>query len=289
MPSDWTGPPVVSYVQIAPLLAAHEAGETSGRASPDLGRSAVEVALTADGVVFPDGACLAWEDARRIIEDRNRCYEVTDVGSGTARPVQTYSEETGWVRALMPTSAAPTMLVSGVPMHRIKGTDPMRDTEAKIRTLAPIFGWVLDTCTGLGYTAIAAARTAERVLSIELDPTGLEIARRNPWSLPLFTSPNIELMTGDAAELIGGLADASFSRVIHDPPMVSLGGDLYATAFYRELHRVLRPNGRLFHYIGDPESPSGKRTTAGVIRRLGEAGFSRVVRQSTAFGVTAQR
>jgi predicted methyltransferase len=45
----------------------------------------------------------------------------------------------------------------------------------------------------------------------------------------------------------------------------------------------------LFHYVGDPESRSGSRITRGVMRRLQEAGFKRVVRQPRAFGVVAYK
>jgi predicted methyltransferase len=184
---------------------------------------------------------------------------------------------------------APTMLVAGLPMHRIKETDPYADTLTKVRTIQPIVGRVLDTATGLGYTAIEAAKTAEEVVSIELDPAGIEIARLNPWSQPLFQRPNIRMLVGDAVDLVPTFEDAAFSRILHDPPMIIIAGDLYSATFYRELYRVLRRGGRLFHYVGDPDSPSGSRTTGGVIRRLQEVGFSRVVRRSEAFGVVAYK
>jgi predicted methyltransferase len=280
-----TLPEVVSWVQIEPLLRAHHAGHTSATTSPDLGLSEVSVTLTAEGIVFPSGACLDWRQAERIAADRNKCFTVEE--NGTTSEIAVFSETTGWRRSLMPTSGAPTMLVSGIPMHRIKDTDPYRDTLAKIKTVAPLVGRVLDTATGLGYTAIEAAKTAEEVVTIELDPAGLEVARLNPWSRGLFGRPNIRQLVGDASELVPTLSDGAFSRILHDPPMLSLAGELYSTEFYRQLRRVLRRGGRLFHYIGDPESPSGKRTTAGVIRRLGEAGFGRVVRHPEAFGVVA--
>jgi len=50
---------------------------------------------------------------------------------------------------------------------------------------------------------------------------------------------------------------------------------------------VLRRGGRLFHYVGNPESKSGHNITRGVMRRLQEAGFSRVTRRPRAFGVVA--
>jgi predicted methyltransferase len=277
---------VVSHFQVAPLLQARAAGQVSATTSPDLGLTSVAVALAPEGIRFPGGETLRWEDAERIARSETRCFLVA---GGAAREIQVFSERTNWLRSLMPTTGAPTMLVSGIAMHRIKGTDPSRDTLAKIAALAPIAGRVLDTATGLGYTAIEAAKTAEEVVTIELDPAALEVARLNPWSRALFENPRIQQIVGDASEEVQAFPDATFARILHDPPTFSLAGDLYSAAFYRQLHRVLSRGGRLFHYIGDPESASGGRLTGGVIRRLREAGFGRVVRRPQAFGVVAYK
>jgi predicted methyltransferase len=276
---------VVSWVQLEPLLRARQSRAASATTSPDLGLTAVEVRLTAEGVVYPDGTRLAWARAERIAGERNKCFTVA--ADGAVAEIAAFSEVTGWRRSLMPTTGAPTMLVSGIAMHRIKETDPWRDTLAKVRAIAPILGHVLDTATGLGYTAVVAARTAQEVVTIELDPAAIEVARHNPWSRDLFACPNIRQKVGDSFELVPGFAEGVFDRILHDPPTMSLAGDLYSEEFYRQLRRVLRRGGRLFHYIGDPASPSGKRTTTGVIRRLHEAGFARVVRHPEAFGVVA--
>lgn len=274
---------VLSRYQAAPLLALRGRTE-SAETSPDLGITTVAVRLTADGIVFPGGEAIGWDNLTRIAASENGCFQVApdDIDD-----IRVFSETTGWVRSLMPTAGAPTMLVSGIPMHRIKGIDPLADTARKIAAVAPVTGVVLDTATGLGYTAIAAARTAERVVTIELDPAAIEIARQNPWSRELFENPRIEQMIGDAFELIRDLPDREFSRIIHDPPAMSLGGDLYSRELYRQLRRVIRPNGRVFHYIGDPDSASGRNITRGVVQRLGEAGFRRIVRRPEAFGVVA--
>jgi predicted methyltransferase len=79
----------------------------------------------------------------------------------------------------------------------------------------------------------------------------------------------------------------SFTAVLHDPPAVNLAGELYAESFYAEALRVLGRGGRFFHYIGDPNSASGARTTKGVVKRLQSAGFARVVPKPEAFGVLA--
>jgi hypothetical protein len=181
------------------------------------------------------------------------------------------------------------MLISGIPMHRIKGTDPYRDTLQKIKTIAPVTGHVLDTATGLGYTAIEAAKTADHVVTIELDPVALEIAQLNPWSQALFENPRITQLVGDSFEEIQDFESGTFARIIHDPPAFSLAGDLYSGEFYRQLFRVLRSGGRLFHYVGDLESKSGRIVSKGAVRRLQEAGFSRVVRRPEAFGLVAYK
>jgi len=129
----------------------------------------------------------------------------------------------------------------------------------------------------LGYTAIEAARTAEHVITIELDPTAQEMARYNPWSRSLFDNPKIIQIIGDAFEVVPSFEDGVFSCILHDPPMLSLAGELYSGEFYRDCWRVLQRGGKLFHYIGDPDSKSGARTTRGVVRRLQEAGFTRVI------------
>lgn len=244
------------------------------------------VRLEKEGLIFPDLTQVYWEDVERVASSENTCFWIEDEA---IHPIQVFSEVTGWMRTLYPTEGAPTMLVSGIPMHRIKGVDPHEDTRNKIKAAAPVVGRVLDTATGLGYTAIEAAKTAESIITIELDPAALEIARLNPWSQDLFDNPKIEQIVGDACDAIEGFEDASFARIIHDPPAFSLGGDMYSRDFYEELYRVLTRKGYMFHYIGDPESKSGRNITAGVIRRLQEAGFANVIRKPRAFGVVAYK
>ncbi len=277
---------VLSHYQAAPLLQARQEGRRTAITSLDLGISTAEVAIELDFVAFPNGDTLDWECIREIQRSPLKCFAVE---ASSIREIKVFSTQTNWMRTLMPTGGAPTTLVSGTLMHRIKDTDPYRDTLSKIRAIAPVHGRVLDTATGLGYTAIAAAKTAAQVVTIELDPAALEIARQNPWSRGLFDNPKIVQIIGDTYDVVRTLDAGAFDRIIHDPPAFSLAGDLYSAAFYRELYRVLAPGGRLFHYIGDINSKSGARVTPGIIRRLQEAGFNRVVRHPEAFGVTAVR
>ncbi len=286
MGSASTAEPIVSHYQAAPLLRARERGDRHAQTSLDLARTTVTVGLFDEGVALGDGTIVEWEVVRSIAESENGCFRVVD---GRAEPVKAFSTETQRVYSLMPTPRAPTLLVSGFYMHRIKGTDPVADTEAKVAAVAPVRGQVLDTTTGLGYTAIAAAATADRVVTVELDPAVLEMCRANPWSQPLFGHPRIEQRIGDSTEIVEEFVSASFDRVIHDPPTMSLAGDLYSSAFYRALCRVLKPGGRLFHYVGNAESASGSRVGRGVLKRLRDAGFRRVEEWPAAFGYVATR
>lgn len=279
-----SGSVVLSHYQAAAWLAAR--GQVAVlRTSLDLGRTEAEVRLGAEGVELPTGERLDWAAVARVAEDLSGCYRLE--GKDLVR-IQAFSSRTGRAYSLYPTPTAPTLLISGIPMHRIKGTDPWQDTLSKVRVANPR-GWVLDTCMGLGYTAIVAARTAERVLTIELDPAVVALARQNPWSQPLFTDPRIQVLIGDGAELLPALASGVFSCVIHDPPTFALAGELYTLEFYREVMRVLRPRGRMFHYIGDPESKSGRAVTARVRERLRQAGFQRLTPAPRAFGLLAEK
>ncbi|HEY6284136.1 MAG TPA: spermine synthase [Ktedonobacteraceae bacterium] len=280
----FTQPIILSYVQAESLLKAKQQGITSVQISPDLGLSTVIVTLTSEGIAFLNGEDLDWHSIEKISKSEVNCFILED---NAVRPIQVFSEYTNRVCSLMPTKGAPSMLIAGFVMHRIKDIDPMQDTLRKIAAISPIVGRVLDTATGLGYTAIEAAKTADEVVTIELDPGSQEIARLNPWSQTLFHSPKIHQIMGDTYEVVQTFEDGSFARIIHDPPTFSLAGELYSGAFYQQLFRVLKRGGRLYHYIGDPNSRASGGVTKGALKRLQEAGFARVVRKQDAYGVVA--
>lgn len=277
-------PVVISHIQARSLLNARLAGNETTLISLDLGLTMTQVQIDVAGVVLMDGQIVGWETIDTISEDNLTCFVIEE---SKAHKIQSFSAHSNRVCSLMPTSTVPTLLIAGFPMHRFKGIDPRQDTIRKVRTVAPVRGAILDTSTGLGYTAIEASRTASHVVTIEVDPTVLEIARLNPWSQTLFEHPAIEQIIGNSYDEITAMPDATFSRIIHDPPTFQLAGELYSAIFYRQLRRVLRENGRLFHYIGDLESKSGRSVGKGVVRRLKEAGFERIIRKPAAFGVVA--
>jgi uncharacterized protein len=278
-------PVILSHFQTQ-RLPRHREAPASITLSPDLGLTAIEATIGPEGLFLPDGEHLDWDAIDEITGSENGCFAIKN---GRAEKIRAFSATTNRVCSLMPTAGAPTMLVAGFTMHRIKDCDPYQDGLAKVRAIAPIRGIVLDTATGLGYTAIEAARTAVHVHTIELDPGAQEIARQNPWSQPLFEHPAITLHLGDSDEVVETFPDGMFDRIIHDPPPVSLAGHLYGAEFYRKLNRILKTKGRLFHYIGNPGSRSMMNTARGVSDRLRAAGFSRVRPWPQAFGVVAEK
>jgi predicted methyltransferase len=279
---------VISHHQAYALVGAHRKGLTTAKTSPDLTLTMIEATLDDTGVFYPDpwNVRLTWEQLEPIAKDETHCFKLED---GELVKIHTFSDVTNRAISLYPTAAAPTMVLAGFPMHRIKDTDPYRDTLAKIKAASPVTGLVLDTATGLGYTATQAAKTAQQVYTCEIDPSVLEICAQNPWSQDLFNNPKITQLQGDAFDLIEEMDAGIYSRVIHDPPTVQLAGHLYSGDFYAEVYRVLKSGGRLFHYIGDPKSGLGSSMTRGVVKRLIAAGFRSVRPAPNAYGVIADK
>ncbi|RMG35361.1 MAG: methyltransferase domain-containing protein [Methanobacteriota archaeon] len=173
-------------------------------------------------------------------------------------------------------SRPPTIEISGIKMHVTEDGDPLKDTHQKIRTLGRVMGWILDTCCGLGYTAIYLARLPriEKVITIEKDHTMLQLCRENPWSQELFSNSRIELLEGDTSELIKNFRDAQFGGILHDPPRYALAPELYEVDFYRQCYRVLKRKGHFYHYTGNPQKGRKRGLPERTIGRLKEAGFT---------------
>lgn len=275
---------ILSHYQAQEILTARTQRLSLVEVSLDLNLSQSALPILDDGCLLPDGTVVEWDALRRIADSENKCFALE--ADGSLSEIRVFSEDTNWVRSLYPTESAPTTLVAGLTMHRIVNTNPIADTMQKIKAARP-HGRVLDTATGLGYTAIEAAKIADHVTTIEIDPAALEIARYNPWSQALFDNPKINQVIGHVWDIAEDTPDGQYSCIIHDPPAFNLAGELYAGDFYRELYRILRSRGRLFHYIGDLNSQSNRSVVPGVIRRLQDAGFQRVKKVERAFGVLA--
>ncbi|MDD5111769.1 MAG: RsmD family RNA methyltransferase [Candidatus Altiarchaeota archaeon] len=267
----------------------HEKGLPDAEVSLDFGLTKSKVRFGGEGVLFPDGQRITLLTLGRMCGRETDCYYVEE---SQAYMIQCYTPESKKFLKLYATgpSTAPTVTVSGIRMHQTKDMNPMTDTYQKIAAVR-IRGTILDTCTGLGYTAICAkSKGAERVITIEREPLMLEIARLNPWSKRLFEDASIEQRMGDAGEIVKTLADESIDAIIHDPPRLSLAGGLYSGTFYHELWRTLKKGGGLFHYVGNPGATHRNKTiTTGVKKRLLAAGFAKVQEYSQAQGIRAMK
>ncbi|MGI6741497.1 MAG: class I SAM-dependent methyltransferase [Brevefilum sp.] len=273
---------IFSHYQTRALL---EEAASETMLSLDLGLTSSPVKRVANGWQTLNGQVLTFDHICTINENENGCFILN---GGEIKKVEVFSPITNRYYSLYPTEKAPTMLISGIPMHRIKDTTPDRDTIQKIKALGKPYGRILDTAMGLGYTAIQAAQTAQNVITIEFDPAVLTISRLNPWSRQLFSNQKITKLIGDSYDLVRGFADGSINAIIHDPPTFNLAGHLYSQSIYQDFYRVLRERGRLFHYVGDPNSRTGASTTRGVVSRLRNAGFI-VSPKPKAFGVLAEK
>ena len=183
----------------------------------------------------------------------------------------------------------PTLKISGVPMHRHIKITPLKDTELKIDAIKPR-GIVLDTCTGLGYTAIYSARIddVKKVFTIERDSNVIEIAKLNSYSAELFSNLKIEIINDDVFEKIKTFKDRMFDTIIHDPPTLALARELYSRSFSKELFRVLKNDGKLWHYAPEPGKMTGRNNLKETIMlNLKQAGFRKVFYDPKSMGVIA--
>jgi hypothetical protein len=258
-----TGPLLTASLH-GQLLAAARGGGESVACSVDLGWSTTSVAVDAGG--------WTWRGVRYPFMERCRERTVYHWTGAAFEPVARFGA--GLVK-LVPTDwGPPTFEIDGIKMLPTKDVSPLEDARAKAALVEPRGRTILDTCGGLGYVAAGCVELgAARVLSFERSPEVLWLRGLNPWSPP--PGGVIELVEGDVLERIGALPDAAFDAILHDPPRFGIAGELYSLAFYRELARVLRPGGLLFHYTGSPNRlTSGRDVPAEVMRRLARAGFT---------------
>ena len=265
-------------------LEAIANGLSCVRLSTDLNLSERDFPLSDQGLVLDEDNRISIDELKRIVKKTQRIYLCRD---GDVDPLE--DRNSGYYK-LVPTYGAPLLEISGVKMHISKGTDPFASASEMAQQAVRKGDKVLDCCSGLGYAAIAAHRLgASEVLSIELSREVMGLRAQNPWSNDL-GQEGIVQRQGSSFELIGTMPTNSFDSTIHDPPRFSLAEELYSEEFYRQIFRVLRRNGRLFHYTGNPYVvKKGSTFVDGVICRLKAAGFRHVEKVEHLMGVSAQK
>lgn len=151
---------------------------------------------------------------------------------------------------------------------------------------------VLDTCMGLGYTAIEASKQpgVGTVVTVESSEAVAALSKWNPLSEPLWDPEgNIIPLPGDVSKLIKDFESSMFSFVIHDPPRFSHAPELYSSGFYKELYRVCRKGARVFHYVGSVGKRKGRSIDKEVEKRLSAAGFRKIKHSKRLQGIFASK
>lgn len=266
------------------VLAALDRGEACIDISVDLNLSRGTFALGGDALILDAENRLSRTELRRIAGKEGRIF-LLEGGELAVLEVR----DDGYFK-LVPTEQAPLLEISGVKMHISKGINPFESAGQMAAQVVKKGDRVLDTCSGLGYAAAAALRLGAReVVSVERSATVMALRQKNPWSQGIF-AVGINLVHADVGAYIRELAAESFDAVIHDPPRFSLAGELYGEGFYREIYRVLKRRGALFHYTGNPHVVKrGSSFVDQAARRLRAAGFTKVVKVAELMGVTAYK
>lgn len=270
----------LSHFNLTPLISALAEGLDSVIISPDLNMSEIELFLDINSVDLA-GKVYTLDELRAISQ---RLKGILKIENGREDKLEFFSDR---YYKLRPTVSAPTLEIDGIQMHRTKNVDPWEDSRRKAAHAVRKGDTILDTCGGLGYTAIWAVKLgAKKVISMEVNPSVLKIRNMSPYA-KLLTDERIEAVNSSVLERIEFFPRNSFDSIIHDPPRFSLAGELYGNEFYRRMNRVLKLRGRLFHYTGDPFSKGrGRKFIAGVMARLKAAGF-KVVNKPEDLGVFA--
>jgi len=253
--------------------------------SLDLGISKQKISFNSDYVIFPNGSRIFNDDLKKILKKENNVFFIED------EKIFTIAISNNNYYKLVPTNGAPTLEINGIRMHQSKHLTPDIDTKNKIDVLNLSGGKVLDTCTGLGYTAIEAIkRNAEFVITIENDHIVYFIALKNPWSQKLFKTNSIHKILGDSYQIIDIFPNDFFDYIIHDPPRISIAGYLYSNKFYQKMYKKLKVEGRIFHYTGKPKSISHKvNLSKGIINRLKKIGFKEIIYHDEVMGITCNK
>lgn len=249
----------------------------------DLGKTTTKVSVTESEVLIGEQSIKKTMLAK--LKDET-CYLVTN---NNLQQIAFFSQESNKYYKLVPTTDWPTITLSSTPMHRHTHLSPKADTRTKIREIHPIRGKILDTCCGLGYTAILAAAQAKEVHTFEKDPYVLHVAGLNPYSQELFTHKNIVLHKNSVLDDISAFQENSFDRIIHDPPTFKYAPELYAIAFHQQLYRILKKDGILYHYCPAPQKTHGKLFYPRIIKQLKEAGFTHVEYHEKSSGIRTRK
>ena len=270
---------------VTKLLEATRKKEKSVSLSLDLNLSEKVWPLEADRLMLDTDTFIDMNKLESILSFKNKIFIFQN---NALTPIEIRSD--GYYK-LVPTTSAPTLEINGIKMHRSKDIDPLTDAKLKTQLVVRTNDQVLDTCGGLGYSALFALKAgARKVISTEKSRAVIKIRNLNPW-LKISEDKRLELIRTDITKEIDRFENGMFNSVIHDPPrFTSATGDLYGKKFYDALFRVMAVHSKLFHYTGSPKKIKTKdKFIKNTMKRLEYSGFKDIRFHDNLQGIYAQK
>ncbi|MBU1193312.1 MAG: hypothetical protein KKE62_18125 [Proteobacteria bacterium] len=254
---------------VSQILQAMQTGKTQIHLSLDLNLTHKTWQIEDSRLILGADIDVDSQMLSAIASDKTRIFVLKDKD---LMPLEIRSQ--GYYK-LVPTSSAPTLEINGIKMHRSKDIDPLTDAQLKTQRVVSPGDQTLDTCGGLGYSAVFALKAgAKKVVSFEKSREVVALRNQNPW-LEKYADDRLELIHADVVQKIDAFDNGRFNSVIHDPPrFTSATGDLYGKKFYDALFRVMTSGAKLFHYTGSPKKIKTRdRFIKNTIQRLEHSGF----------------
>ncbi len=259
--------PVLSHKAMKVIQDGILSDKKSITVSLDLQLSQTEITIIPEeqSFVLPNGEKIHFPAS--FDERDNICYFITDQ---QFFKMETFDVDTNLYYKLVPTSSRPILRVSATQMHKKPFLDYIEHLKFK--------GIVLDGGTGLGYSAIIAARTADKIITVEWDKNVLQFASYNPYSRELFNSEKIEMVQGDITIEIESYSSDHFDNIIQDGGMPNQSGEFFSQKHADNLFRVLKPRGSLVFYLPRHGIMKGRDFGNEQIRRMKKSGFTVIKR-----------
>lgn len=245
------------------LENAIAASKSTTKISLDLGLTERDVALSENKIVLNKKKY----PIPTLKKDEKTCFILQEDEEEFAR-IRFAGSETSQIYELVETAGRPMLKVSATPFHKWDFIKRIEKDELQ--------GVVLDAGTGLGYTAIAAAKTAKRIITVEYDSHILEMHKFNPWSK--LDLPNIEIVEEDICRFMPSVPDATFDAIILDGGTPRSSGHFFSLENYTHMRRTLKPGCTLYHYLPNHGQMRGRDFPAEVMKRLETAGFTDIKR-----------
>ncbi len=242
--------------------------------SLDLGLSKTKIKLNKEGFFIENNLV----KIKNIKQGDKSCYFINE---NKLEKLQFIDHETGKFYKLVPTQFRPILKISGTSMHKKEFLDRLQRDK--------LYGDVLDSGTGLGYSSIIISKTADKVTTVEIDENVIQVAKLNPYSQDLFDNKKIIIISGNICQEIKKFANEEFDFVVLDGGSVKGSDEFFSLNNYKEVFRVLKRKGKLYHYVPKHQIKRGRDFATEVISKLKKVGFKRVFRDEEGSYLIAQK